>query len=206
MPKTLQIKCPFRGPHSRPEVGIEKKSSDSVLHRHHRRGYVIRRRSHGPQQSRQRSRKGQLMGNLALTSNCLRSTAEPQALRPSRQSRSAQFLGNVLRPLQGRDALVCRAAKRIRPPGIPDRRRSHGRRQHRRHRQIRQGNGVNYPILIGKDSVGESYGGVSVLPTTFFLDRDGKLIAREFGLQSRSVFVDHIKRAMSQGQAVQAQK
>jgi thiol-disulfide isomerase/thioredoxin len=66
--------------------------------------------------------------------------------------------------------------------------------------------GVNYPILLGKESVGESYGGVNALPTTFFLDRDGKLIAREFGLQSRSVFVDHIKKALSQGQAVQAQK
>jgi thiol-disulfide isomerase/thioredoxin len=66
--------------------------------------------------------------------------------------------------------------------------------------------GVNYPILLGKESVGQSYGGVSVLPTTFFLDRDGKVMAREFGLQSRSVFVDHIKKAMSQGQAVQAQK
>jgi len=66
--------------------------------------------------------------------------------------------------------------------------------------------GVNYPILIGEDSVVTSYGGVGVLPTTFFLDRDGKLIAREFGLQSRSVFVDHIKKALSQGQAVQARK
>src|SRR5271169_6062785 len=66
--------------------------------------------------------------------------------------------------------------------------------------------GVNYPILLGKESVGESYGGVGVLPTTFFLDRDGKLIAREFGLQSRSVFVDHIKKALGQGQAVQARK
>jgi len=66
--------------------------------------------------------------------------------------------------------------------------------------------GVNYPILLGKESVGQSYGGVNVLPTTFFVDRDGKIIAREFGLQSRSVFVDNIKRAMSQGRAVQAQK
>src|SRR3979490_3326149 len=66
--------------------------------------------------------------------------------------------------------------------------------------------GVNYPIVLGQESVGQSYGGVGVLPTTFFLDRDGKLIAREFGLQSRSVFVDHIKKSMSQGQAVQAQK
>jgi len=66
--------------------------------------------------------------------------------------------------------------------------------------------GVNYPILIGKDSVAESYGGVSVLPTTFFVDRDGKLIHREFGLQSRSVFVDYIKQAMNQGHTVQALK
>ena len=66
--------------------------------------------------------------------------------------------------------------------------------------------GVNYPILLGKESVGESYGGVGVLPTTFFVDRDGKLIAREFGLVSRSVFVDHIKKALGQAQAVQAQK
>lgn len=66
--------------------------------------------------------------------------------------------------------------------------------------------GVNYPILLGKDSVADSYGGVSVLPTTFFVDRDGKLVAREFGLQSRSVFVDHIKKALGQGQAVQAQR
>jgi hypothetical protein len=64
--------------------------------------------------------------------------------------------------------------------------------------------GVNYPILLGKEAVGDSYGGINVLPTTFFIDRDGKLVAREFGLQSRSVFVDHIKQAL--GQTVQAQK
>ena len=66
--------------------------------------------------------------------------------------------------------------------------------------------GVNYPVLIGKESVGQSYGGVGVLPTTYFIDREGKLVAREFGLQSRSVFVDHIKEALGQGQPVQAQK
>ena len=66
--------------------------------------------------------------------------------------------------------------------------------------------GVNYPILLGKEAVGMSYGGVNVLPTTFFLDRNGKVIAREFGLQSRSVFVDHIKDALGQGNAVRAKK
>lgn len=66
--------------------------------------------------------------------------------------------------------------------------------------------GVNYPILLGKESVGQSYGGVGVLPTTFFVDRDGKITDREFGLQSRSVFVDNIKKALSQGQSVQARR
>jgi peroxiredoxin len=61
--------------------------------------------------------------------------------------------------------------------------------------------GVNYTILLGKESVGDSYGGVGVLPTTFFIDRDGKITAREFGLQSRSVFVDNIRKALNQVQA-----
>jgi thiol-disulfide isomerase/thioredoxin len=64
---------------------------------------------------------------------------------------------------------------------------------------------VNYPILLGKESVGQSYGGVGVLPTTFFIDRDGKFVAREFGLQSRSVFVDHIKQALN-GQSAEARQ
>jgi len=58
--------------------------------------------------------------------------------------------------------------------------------------------GVNYPVLIGKEAVGQAYGGVDVLPTTFFIDRDGKIVAREFGLQSRSLFVDNIKKALGQ--------
>lgn len=66
--------------------------------------------------------------------------------------------------------------------------------------------GVNYPILLGKEAVGQDYGGVNVLPTTFFIDRDGKIVAREFGLQSRSLFVDNIRKSLSQGRSVQAQK
>jgi peroxiredoxin len=66
--------------------------------------------------------------------------------------------------------------------------------------------GVNYTVLLGKEAVGQQYGGVDVLPTTFFIDRDGKIVSREFGLQSRSLFVDNIKKSLSQGHAVQAQK
>ena len=63
-------------------------------------------------------------------------------------------------------------------------------------KKFAQDMGVNYTILIGKESVGQAYGGVDVLPTTFFIDRNGTILDREFGLQSRSLFVDNIKKAL----------
>lgn len=34
---------------------------------------------------------------------------------------------------------------------------------------------INYRILLGNDSVGQLYGGVDSLPTTFIIDREGRL-------------------------------
>ena len=66
--------------------------------------------------------------------------------------------------------------------------------------------GVNYPVLIGKESVGEAYGGVPFLPLTFYIDRSGKVTSKVPGLRSRSDIEDNIKTALSRGQQVQAQK
>lgn len=53
--------------------------------------------------------------------------------------------------------------------------------------------GVNYPVLVGNNSVGDAYGGVQFLPENFYIDRNGKLVARAFGLKSRSEIEDEIK-------------
>jgi thiol-disulfide isomerase/thioredoxin len=66
--------------------------------------------------------------------------------------------------------------------------------------------GVNYPVLIGKDAVGDAYGGVQFLPETFYIGRDGRVVDRVFGLKSKSEIEDDIKKALAQGQAVQAQR
>jgi peroxiredoxin len=66
--------------------------------------------------------------------------------------------------------------------------------------------GVNYPILIGKEATGEAYGGVPYLPLTFFIDRSGKVTDKVPGLHSRSDIEDNVKKALSRGQQVQAQK
>ena len=57
--------------------------------------------------------------------------------------------------------------------------------------------GVNYPILVGKESVGDSYGGIQFLPATFYIGRDGKFIDRVFGLKGRGEIEDEVKTALT---------
>jgi thiol-disulfide isomerase/thioredoxin len=56
--------------------------------------------------------------------------------------------------------------------------------------------GVNYPILIGKDSVGDQYGGVPALPETFVITRDGKIMDKIIGLRGKAEIEDAIKKAL----------
>jgi thiol-disulfide isomerase/thioredoxin len=57
--------------------------------------------------------------------------------------------------------------------------------------------GVNYPILLGKEAVGEMYGGVQFLPTTFYIDRRGRVVDRVFGLVGKSEIEDNVKKALA---------
>ena len=64
--------------------------------------------------------------------------------------------------------------------------------------------GVNYPIAVGKEAVGDQYGGIPYLPSTFYIDRDGNVVDRVYGLVSRSEIEDDIKKALSSsGQVAQ---
>lgn len=66
--------------------------------------------------------------------------------------------------------------------------------------------GVNYPVVIGKDEVADSYGGLPFLPTTFYIGRDGKIVDKVLGIKGRGEIEDDIKKALAEGQNVQAQK
>ncbi len=65
---------------------------------------------------------------------------------------------------------------------------------------------VNYPILIGKESVGDAYGGVQFLPETFYIDREGKVVDKAFGLKGRAEIEDAIKKILGPGAVAQTQK
>jgi thiol-disulfide isomerase/thioredoxin len=56
--------------------------------------------------------------------------------------------------------------------------------------------GADYTILLGTEAVGDAYGGVQFLPATFYIDREGKVVDRVFGLVSKSEIEDNIKRSL----------
>lgn len=57
--------------------------------------------------------------------------------------------------------------------------------------------GMNYPVLLGKEAVGDAYGGVPALPESFFVGRDGKIVDRIIGLRDRRDIEDAIKKALN---------
>lgn len=65
---------------------------------------------------------------------------------------------------------------------------------------------VNYPILIGKESVGDAYGGVQFLPETFYIDRNGNVVDKAFGLKGRGEIEDDIKKIVASNSVAQTQK
>lgn len=54
-------------------------------------------------------------------------------------------------------------------------------------------NGMNYPVLMGNDAITALYGGIEGIPTTFIIDRNGKITERFEGYRPRQTFVDAIK-------------
>jgi peroxiredoxin len=58
---------------------------------------------------------------------------------------------------------------------------------------------MNYPVLLGNDSVSSEYGNVEALPTTFYIGRDGTIVNRVFGLIEPREVEENIKAALQQG-------
>ncbi len=54
-----------------------------------------------------------------------------------------------------------------------------------------------YPVLIDGDSLSEEYGGLDAMPTSFFVDRKGNVVAAQMGLTSASEIENNIKKALA---------
>jgi len=53
-----------------------------------------------------------------------------------------------------------------------------------------------YPVLIDGDSISEPYGGLDALPTTFFLNRNGAVVAAQMGMTTKNDLERNIKKAL----------
>lgn len=58
---------------------------------------------------------------------------------------------------------------------------------------------IDYPVLIDGDSIGKPYGDVDVFPTSYFVDRSGKIVAASFGLTSKDDLESNIRKALGEG-------
>jgi len=51
---------------------------------------------------------------------------------------------------------------------------------------------INYRIAIGDDALAQKYGGVTSLPETFLIDRDGRIAGRHIGIVGKSDYESEI--------------
>lgn len=60
---------------------------------------------------------------------------------------------------------------------------------------------INYRMAIGNDSVGSIYGGVDSLPTSFVIDKTGRIAATHVGLVSKGDYQNEIEQLLGGGRA-----
>jgi peroxiredoxin len=59
--------------------------------------------------------------------------------------------------------------------------------------------GVDYPVLMYDDQMNKAYGGIDYLPTSYYIDRDGKVIVESGGLISESEMEANIQKILAKG-------
>ncbi len=57
-------------------------------------------------------------------------------------------------------------------------------------------NGMEYQILVGSPEIAKAYGGISGIPTTFIIDKTGKIIDSAVGMRDKEQFEGMLKKAM----------
>jgi thiol-disulfide isomerase/thioredoxin len=57
-------------------------------------------------------------------------------------------------------------------------------------------NSIRYPLVIADENLANAYGGIEVVPTTFIVDGNGKIVERIQGSRDEAGFRDLIQKAM----------
>jgi thiol-disulfide isomerase/thioredoxin len=52
--------------------------------------------------------------------------------------------------------------------------------------------GMNYPVVMGDEKILEDFGGVQAIPTTFIIDKSGKIVTKHVGFAPKETFEKEI--------------
>lgn len=52
---------------------------------------------------------------------------------------------------------------------------------------------MNYPVVMGDSKIITDYGGIEAIPTTFIIDREGKIVSVHHGFTDRATFEGQIQ-------------
>ncbi|RKY41457.1 MAG: hypothetical protein DRP85_06270 [Candidatus Makaraimicrobium thalassicum] len=63
-------------------------------------------------------------------------------------------------------------------------------------RSFTEAGGITYPIVIGDQRIASTYGGIRGIPTTFVIDRQGRIVEKFVGYRGREVFESLIRKLL----------
>jgi peroxiredoxin len=63
---------------------------------------------------------------------------------------------------------------------------------------------IDYPIVVGTEDLAKAYGGVDSLPSTFIIDREGKIAFSHTGLVGKDTYETEIRSLLDGGKVAVA--
>ncbi|HJU54988.1 MAG TPA: cytochrome c biogenesis protein/redoxin [Pyrinomonadaceae bacterium] len=72
--------------------------------------------------------------------------------------------------------------------------------------QFKQEIKVDYPILLDGETVGDRFGGIQSFPTTFIIDREGRIRYKVFGIRKRATFEAAVKLLLDEAPVASASR
>ena len=57
---------------------------------------------------------------------------------------------------------------------------------------------ITYPLVAGTEAMAQAFGGIRALPTTFLIDRQGRIAKKYLGYQGAEVFEQDIQALLAE--------
>jgi peroxiredoxin len=60
-------------------------------------------------------------------------------------------------------------------------------------KRFAQQSGINYPVVLADDKTTQAFGGIEAVPTTFIIDREGRIVTKHLGFTEKDEFEKELK-------------